>query len=1298
MKGFALMASFLLIIPLISAIPPAPSVYYWTTTIHFNPLPKISYPGAPAGKYILQKGGERRILFAIPKGARVSVKILPKELSKYFTFKYLKDGEIWLFEAIGDLSKLAGKNVTISLKISSNDPNPTFIPEGKLEIIREIVANPRQLVIWYAPPPSPPGYLIITSERLKDAFEVFARYKEGQGFKVYLITVQKIEKEFSGKDLPQKIRNCIRYFFDKYRISYVLLGGNFSIIPPRYFYSGDPMEKVNITPKYPPPYVPTDYYYEALEGSWDPNHNGKYLEIRNGEKLPELDYLPDVLLGRLPVNSSSQVYTYIKALSFFYSHLPYLTCWKALLLGGILEFPKNGKPGAYGSVRNWYLAHYVFRPLGIKTIMLGEQDGIAWSPVQGNGNLDDSDIYHDWENGTLFLNVVAHGYPPITVTKVWIWDNGDKIPELGEIMYRSLLSIKMLKDFKYLEKWPLIAYLSSCFAGALDWRNGSLAGALIDGGYAVAVLAATRVEYFVLNWRPGYGYNDGINYCFWYAFLRYHLPLAAAFEISRSHDMLTNSAWQNIKTALEYLVLGDPSIELPKMVPPHSFKSFYEKILGGSVWNLSGIPPKEVASGGVSIPLREVRMIYWKGSVPKLYFNGSSLTIHIFNGSAKLKVPSPKGYPYIAVRFQVLRGTSAANFSIELKGPGRSSTFSDAYIPSKRDYNRTFGSGSRYWTTGTAPHVVYFQISHNFTLAYDNGLPIGAYNGSLLNASMYLIMSGKDFSVRIYWIYFMRSQWISLKGLPGECIEIDSYLFWLKDGVVRINATRYNLLGVHDIVEFYKPSIELLAVNSTKLKLGVLTVKVLGNSISPFAASQNGSIAYVYFKGLWLYFIFPIDPSARSFSLTLYFLNGQKVHRSFSLDPNAPPPKISSLTPNKESISSAYLKIKAKISSKNPMYEVYSTVRIGNKTYVVFMRNEGGEYIGELPKPDLPPPYKVEYKITAVDSFLKVNSTRWLYFEVTDLTPPQISFKILSSNETIQTPFTGEKIKIIVFFSDNYRLQSFGARIVEKGMAFHYERISPQAGKAYITFKIPYNWSKFEIKAWALDSFGNFAERNWTIPVKDTLPPKITLLKVLGDEVTGGNLTVHVISTDNIEVQKTVLEVKYFSPEGEFIEGFEKAGGNVFFNLTIPYNCTKIFLTAISYDLSGNLAKRFLTINVSDDVLPNIQIRVIREGFFGIELKISISDNVGLKDVFINGKEYNVSSPNFSKIVSLPLARLIPQKLTVSAIDYYGNTNIQVNTYYFPSPLAYLLIIGIPLIAVLLGVLILLRRSSFLKS
>ena len=120
--------------------------------------------------------------------------------------------------------------------------------------------------------------------------------------RIAIRTIEEIDSRYTGPDLPYKIKRCIQDFKTDNGVRFVLLGGDTEIVPTRYCSMGDYYYDKNDPQSNN---IPTDKYYACLGKTfnWDKNGNGVY-----GEAEDDVDYMDDVYLTRIPVNTPADAY------------------------------------------------------------------------------------------------------------------------------------------------------------------------------------------------------------------------------------------------------------------------------------------------------------------------------------------------------------------------------------------------------------------------------------------------------------------------------------------------------------------------------------------------------------------------------------------------------------------------------------------------------------------------------------------------------------------------------------------------------------------------------------------------------------------------------------------------------------------------------------------------------------------------------------------------------------------------------------------------------------------------------
>ena len=139
-------------------------------------------------------------------------------------------------------------------------------------------------------------YVIITSEAYEAKFQTLANHKtNNRGVSSEVVTLEWITGDYGyeGVDDQEKIRNFIKDARVSWNTVWVLLGGDTDVVPHRLAYSD--FQSVD-------EYIPTDLYYSALDGNWD--NDGDYIY---GETTDDVDFYPDVFVGRAPVDTTDEV-------------------------------------------------------------------------------------------------------------------------------------------------------------------------------------------------------------------------------------------------------------------------------------------------------------------------------------------------------------------------------------------------------------------------------------------------------------------------------------------------------------------------------------------------------------------------------------------------------------------------------------------------------------------------------------------------------------------------------------------------------------------------------------------------------------------------------------------------------------------------------------------------------------------------------------------------------------------------------------------------------------------------------
>ncbi len=364
-------------------------------------------------------------------------------------------------------------------------------------------------------------YIIITTDNLVNSINSsgFADWKTELGFSVKMVLITDTEITGQpGSDLAEQIRNFLRNYYGIWGIEYVLFVGDYATVPMRICYPDsayhvyDPSNPGLIAPG-----TPTDCYYADLSFpdsvSWDLDGDG-YLGEYN-QDLP--DFMPEVSVGRIPVSNSSRVtYTLSKIVTFEQD----TGSWKSNVLhaGSILFFENqnfSGSPFVDGTT----LLDSIETGLmsGCNITHMSEQAGIVTSPFPWPP-ISEAAFSSAWRNGQhAVVNWSGHGWPNGVSRTVWMWDDGDGVPESanGELQGFSLINIT---STNLDDDYPSVVFAVSCDVGYPEPNPyGNLGIDLLTKpgwGASVGIVSAARPAAISSDWKNAPGGTEQICFDF----------------------------------------------------------------------------------------------------------------------------------------------------------------------------------------------------------------------------------------------------------------------------------------------------------------------------------------------------------------------------------------------------------------------------------------------------------------------------------------------------------------------------------------------------------------------------------------------------------------------------------------------------------------------------------------------------------------------------------------------------------------------------------------------------------------
>ncbi|MEM2144280.1 MAG: C25 family cysteine peptidase [Candidatus Jordarchaeaceae archaeon] len=344
--------------------------------------------------------------------------------------------------------------LAVPLLFFTSTPNPwvpTLISQTQQKIQMQNIPTPVILKT------NTTQYVIITPpEWANNAnLTLFAEWKTQKGIPTTIINTTYIYSTYSGKDQQEQIRNFLKDAYDRWNIKWALLVGNTSIIPIRYF---------NIGSVYDP--IPSDYYYAALNGSFDDNGNERYGE------LGEIDWIPEIYVGRLPASNQIELeYMINKTLTYEVSIKIGDWMQKAVFAGGQIS--------ASDDIQGWRIKNYI-RDYVFPTELNMNFASLFYDSIRGYTNLTFDSFRDAVNNGCVIINLCSHGSPTSVI-----------ISESGGIYYTSTAATNANNSYML----PLV-FASACSTLRLDDYE-CIGEAMIKNpnGGAISYIGATRTSF-----------------------------------------------------------------------------------------------------------------------------------------------------------------------------------------------------------------------------------------------------------------------------------------------------------------------------------------------------------------------------------------------------------------------------------------------------------------------------------------------------------------------------------------------------------------------------------------------------------------------------------------------------------------------------------------------------------------------------------------------------------------------------------------------------------------------------------
>lgn len=481
-----------------------------------------------------------------------------------------------------------------------------YVPEGRVEAVTiRLVVDASGATPWPAPvpldwaeslPTPEPVMAIVITRTLQSRSRVFARYvehREAAGMTVFVGTEE--DWDVPGAPEPdgraERIRSWLAGVRDTSGLGYVLLVGD----PTPAMEQGIPMKMTHplssLIRLYPQDFedhidpVPTDHYYSDLEGDWDLDSDGRYLEFPQDVGPGGVRWEPDAIVGRLPVywDDGDRLDELLETILAYetepdpsYRHRVLLPAAFIGFEGGVTPTGRIYRETIDGALPAQAIFEAVTEldPLA-EIVRLFEEQGVVPSAFPHERPLTDVDVMNAWLDGAGLVVMVGHGSPEAIYRSTWFDDwNDDGVPGEDEVTADPFLSTWRVDELA--DAPPAFSFHSTCENGWPEfWEN--LAANLLASG-TVASVAASRISIGggggstpeeTFEPAPEYGDGDTLAYAFAHllfeglsageavAYLRYGLP-ADAWGYEGGYPA-GGYGWLG---KLEFNLYGDPTLSL----------------------------------------------------------------------------------------------------------------------------------------------------------------------------------------------------------------------------------------------------------------------------------------------------------------------------------------------------------------------------------------------------------------------------------------------------------------------------------------------------------------------------------------------------------------------------------------------------------------------------------------------------------------------------------------------------------------------------------------------------------------
>ncbi|MBN1601842.1 MAG: choice-of-anchor D domain-containing protein [Chitinispirillaceae bacterium] len=154
--------------------------------------------------------------------------------------------------------------------------------------------------------------------------------KQSRGFTTTIVTIETVLANYTGVDNAERLRNFIIDAYANWETEYILLGGDINVIPMRKLYCNAAGEVDQI---------PSDLYYQCLDGNYNSDNDSYWGETTDGPGGTDVDLMAEVYIGRASAENKNEMSNFVyKTLAYENSPENSAYLRRALMVGEYLGF------------------------------------------------------------------------------------------------------------------------------------------------------------------------------------------------------------------------------------------------------------------------------------------------------------------------------------------------------------------------------------------------------------------------------------------------------------------------------------------------------------------------------------------------------------------------------------------------------------------------------------------------------------------------------------------------------------------------------------------------------------------------------------------------------------------------------------------------------------------------------------------------------------------------------------------------------------------------------------------------